>query len=409
LVFEATFSTDKFVARADAARRNGGSWDLVEVKSGKHPADGDPEAVKSDYIDDLAFTTFVAEASGFRIARCILVLVRGDYQHGKPMSDLLGELDVTKQVLSRAREFASMAPNIATACRAETRPDAKLILACGDCQFYETHCLGVGVQDPLFALPRLSSKRFEQLKSYGCISALPADAELTDAQRRVADVIRAGRPLVEPEGLKHLDAVVWPIYYLDFESVAPAIPWFPDTVPYEQMPCQFSIHVCDAPGRESVHHEYLAPLEGDWREELASRLVERLGDRGSIVMYSSYERRMLKYLAATVPELASQLEALDRRLYDLEPVFKNGYCHPAFQGRTSIKATLPALVPDLDYQRLEVRNGDDASGLFALMRVGKYQPAECARYREDLLAYCKLDTLAMVQLHKALADIRAGQ
>ena len=409
VALEATFASDDFIARADAVRRNSGGWDLIEVKSGKLPSNRDPEEVKSDYIDDLAFTASVADACGVNIARCVLVLVRGEYRYGEPLSELLGELDVTEQVLPRAREFSGLAPAIATALRSETRPDPALILACKDCPFYETDCLGVGVSDPLFALPRLSSKRFEQFKAYGRISALPTDAQLTDAQRRVADVIQSGRPLVEPEGLKHLDNVLWPASYLDFESVNPAIPWFPEAGPYEQIPFQFSIHRCEGPGQVVAHHEYLAPSEGDWREELALYLAEHLADRGSTLMYSNYERRMLNYLAGAVPALAPRLGALQERLFDLEPVFKNGYCHPGFRGRTSIKETLPTMVTDLSYKNLSVRRGDDAAGLFGLMRVGKYSATECAQHRDSLLEYCKLDTLAMVRLHQKLLEIRALQ
>ena len=406
LACEATFATDAFVARADVVRRNGASWDLIEVKSGKLPDSGDPKKVKSDYIDDFAFTTFVAKAAGLEVARCVLVLIRGEYRYGQPTSELLGEIDVTNRVLPKARAFDAMSARVATALQSGDRSDPVLILACKTCPFYATHCLGVGIDDPLFFLPRLSAKRFEEMKGYGRISALPEDVELTDPQKRVAKVLRSGVPLVEPAGLKALDDVVWPAYYLDFESVGPAIPWFAEVAPYDQMPFQFSLHVCDTPGHETSYHSYIAPMEGDWREQLATRLVEYLGDRGSILMYSPYERRMLNYLAGAVPKLAAELAKLVARLYDLEPVFKNGYCHQGFKGRTSIKETLPTMVPDLSYQGLAVRGGEDAAGLFALMRVGKYSPVDCTRHEESLLKYCKMDTLAMVRLHQALDELR---
>lgn len=407
LAYEPTFATDDFVARADAVRKNGASWDLIEVKSGMLPDNGDPEGIKSDYIDDLAFTAFVAKAAGLQVARFALVLVRGDYRHGQSINGLLGEIDVTSLVLPRAREFDVMSARVATALQGADMPEPVFILACKDCPFYATKCIGVGVTDPLFFLPRLSAKRFEKMKPYGRISALPDEMELTDAQQRVATVFRTGEPLIEPAGLRVLDSVVWPAYYLDFESVGPAIPWFPGVAPYEAMPFQFSLHVCDAPGHEIAYHAYIAPTEGDWREQLATRLVDCLGDRGSILMYSPYERRMLNYLASAVPSLGAELTRLVARLYDLEPVFRSGYCHPGFKGRTSIKETLPTMVLELSYKGLAVRGGDDAAGLFALMRVGKYSPAECKRYEEDLLEYCKLDTLAMVRLHQALEDLRS--
>jgi len=408
LAYEPTFATDDFVARADAVRRNGALWDLMEVKSGKLPDGGDPKKVKSDYIDDFAFTTFVAKAAGLEIARCVLVLIRGDYRYGQPMTELLGEIDVTQEVLPRAQEFASIGARVATALLSGDRPNPDLILACKNCPFYATQCIGVGVPDPVFFLPRLSEKRFEKIKSYGRISALPAEVDLTDAQERVANVFRTREPLVEPDGLEHLDSVAWPAYYLDFESVGPAIPWFPGVAPYEHMPFQFSIHVCDAPGHETAYDAYLAPNEGDWREALATELVRGLGGSGSILMYSPYEGRMLNYLADAVPRFAAELKALEERLYDLEPIFKNGYFHAGFMGRTSIKETLPTMVPELSYKDLEVHGGDDAAGLFALMRVGSYSPADRQHHRESLLEYCKMDTLAMVRLHQVLVELRAS-
>jgi len=67
------------------------------------------------------------------------------------------------------------------------------------------------------------------------------------------------------------------------------------------------------------------------------------------------------------------------------------------RGRTSIKVVLPALVPHLRYDDLYVKEGGTASLLFAQLVAGNYQ-GDVAQLREDLLAYCGLDTLAMVEI-----------
>jgi hypothetical protein len=63
---------------------------------------------------------------------------------------------------------------------------------------------------------------------------------------------------------------------------------------------------------------------------------------------------------------------------------------------------LPVVAPELSYASMDVENGEDAAGLFALMTVGQRDPADRASHRRQLLEYCKLDTLAMVRLHAAL-------
>jgi hypothetical protein len=77
-------------------------------------------------------------------------------------------------------------------------------------------------------------------------------------------------------------------------------------------------------------------------------------------------------------------------------------------GRTSIKVVLPALVPELSYSALAVQEGDTASRLFQQLLQGRYA-GDPAQLRTDLLAYCGLDTLAMVKLLGVLErEVRAG-
>jgi len=403
LLFEASFRWGSVVARADALRRSGDGWTVLEVKAGKSPEDGD---VKQEYLDDVAYTTCVASRSGLLVDRVVLVLLNRDYRlgGGKP---LLVEVDVTEAAIRRADEIAAEAQAIAAAVQAEERPAPRLEFRCHDCEIFDTDCLGAEVPDPLFALPRLSRKRFEELRAYGRVSHLPANAALTPPQARVAEVIRSGKARVEP-GLRALDDVVWPARYLDFEAVSPFVPWFDGCAPFDTAPFQYSVHLLASPDADPEHKEYLAPTIGDWRRELTERLLEDLGEAGSIVAYSSYERTCLSGLGRLFPALQLRVEAVCARLFDLERIFKDGYCHPGFAGSTSIKEVLPVMAEGLGYEHLGVGNGADAAGVFALMRVGKYPAADHEAWRRRLLEYCGLDTMAMVRVHQALLRIRAA-
>jgi hypothetical protein len=156
---------------------------------------------------------------------------------------------------------------------------------------------------------------------------------------------------------------------------------------------------------EPTAYGFLAETTGDWRRELVEQLLRDLGEHGSIVVYSSYERTQLSALAKLFPGLGDRIDAVIARLFDLEAVFKHGYCHPDFAGRTTIKKVLPAMVPDLDYAGLAIANGADAAGAFALMRVGEYAVETHEKHRTALIEYCALDTMALVRLHHAVAAI----
>lgn len=398
LLFEMTLVFADCVARADALRRTEKGWELIEVKSGKSP---DNEPPKDEYIDDIAYTLFVAQSAGLPITRAVLMLIDRNYRLGMP-GRLFVELDVTAEASARAGTFSKIAPDVTSAVLAEVAPEARLIFACKSCPHFGD-CTGAGLDDHLFVIPRLSEKRFGELREYGRVSKLPVGTKFTDSQRRIVEVYQSGEPRIEPGGLAVLAETIWPAYYLDFEAVMPPLPWFTEAAPYEAAPFQYSLDRCDSLDGEPEHFEYLAPVDGDWRRDMTELLIAQLGHTGSIIVYSSYEKTRLNALAALFPDLKNKLDGLIARLFDLERVFKHGYCHPKFGGQTSIKKVLPVMVPSLTYANLPVGNGDDALAVFSLMRVGKYAPETHEAHRQNLLTYCALDTRAMVELHRAIA------
>ena len=206
---------------------------------------------------------------------------------------------------------------------------------------------------------------------------------------------------IDPSLRQKLERIRWPVFYLDFETMMTAIPLWPDIAPYDQIPIQYSLHICESSGNIIRHIDYLADPHRDCRRELAERLIEDLKGEGSIITYSSFEKTTISKLSKTFSDLSDDLQSLIDRIVDLEQCIK---CvnHPEFCGRTSIKVVLPVLVPDLSYEGLEIGNGDVALVTFAMMAQGKMGADEMERKRAALLEYCKMDTLAMVRLHKVL-------
>ena len=399
LLFEATFLADGCVARADALLRTTAGWELLEIKSG---SSRDDKKIKSDYIDDVGYTAAVMSAAGITPERIRLVLVSADYVAGSG-GELIVAVDVTDAVRERAAVFRDNLADIAATLDGDA-PAADLCFACRKCDYYGTSCVDIGITDPLFDIPRISEQRFNEFRPFGRIGNLPDDAKLTAIQSRIVSVIKSGVAAVDPSELAALDALQGRIYYLDFEAVQPAIPVFPGTSPYQKHPFQYSLHIED--DGALTHREYLADHAADWRRPFAERLLDDLGSTGPIVVYSSYEAQVLGQLAAWFPDLGPAIEAVIARLFDLEKVVKNGYIHPGFRGRTSIKKVLPVMAPEFSYQDLEVSGGEDAAGLFALIWNGVYPAAEYERHRGSLLEYCARDTEAMVKVHQGLNGLR---
>ena len=162
---------------------------------------------------------------------------------------------------------------------------------------------------------RLTGSRFHEVAEYGLEVRSAPTHLLTKAQKAFQACVLAGRPVVDAQKLSQaMKGMARPLYYLDFESVSPLDPPFAHAAPWQTIVTQYSLHACDDLGGALRHVDYLADPGRDCREDLALSLLRHLGDRGSIVVYSSYEKTQLKALAELLPHLAPPLEAVINRL-----------------------------------------------------------------------------------------------
>jgi len=397
VIFEGYFLLGDLVARPDILIRGDGGWHMMEVKSATND--------KKEYIDDMAYTAMVLSGSGLDVVETSLAVVSKEFRLGMEKERLFRFIDHTEEVLPRSRELDSIRNDIDESTRSKTMPEPHLAFQCRKCPRFREHLSG-GVANHVFDLPRLSRGKFHDLQELGVesIEDIPDDFPLTANQERVVRSVKGGDVTVG-SGLKgELDRIKWPAFYLDFETFMTAVPLFPDMAPYTQVPFQYSIHKYSELGVESEHFEYLAQAHRDCRRELAEGLLEDLKGSGSVHIYTSFEKRVVRYLADIFPDLSEGLNLLIDRMVDLEAIIRKNFYHPDFHGSTSIKKTLPALVPDMSYDGMAIAEGDSAMAHFTFMAWGKYDADKVEKTRKDLLEYCKLDTLAMVKLHERLVE-----
>jgi predicted RecB family nuclease len=396
VLYEGFIAFDEVVVRPDILVRNGANrWRLIEVKS--------TASAKAEHRDDLAIQAYVLTGAGLTLDSTSLMHVNTGYVY--PGGDLdLGQLfqvaDLTQEVgrlqADIPSRLAAMRRTLSAAVPPSIEPDDHCFAPYG-CPFWE-HCTKGKPDRWIYYLPG-SRRTFQDLCARGIevIDDIPAGYPLQLIQQRV----KANVEWIGP-GLKAaLATVEYPVHHLDFETLGSAIPLYPNTRPYQAIPFQWSNHIETADG-QLRHDEYLCPDSQDPREELATALLKSLGTKGSICTYTGYEQGILTSLADALPHFRQDLLRVCTRLWDLHPIIKAHYYHPGFNGSYSIKAVIPAVAPHLAYDDLEIQEGSVASLQFYKMVFGDGDPAEKARPRTALLKYCERDTLAMVEVRKAL-------
>jgi len=397
-IFEAVFEHQNVLVKVDILhRRRDGRWRLIEVKS--------TSEAKDHHLEDAAIQYRVVSRSGVDVASACLAHVNRGYIYPG------GEIEPRRffRIRNLTRRVQRLLPKLTFQLRSEFSvlamrqpPDIAPGRHCTDpvtCEFYD-RCNPPRPDDHIGYLPRIHASAMEELEEMGIesIRDVPDDFDLTEIQRRAATCVQTGEPWYSPELRQVLGGLTYPLYFMDFETVNRAIPPFAGMRPYDHLPFQFSVHVQQQPGAEPEHHEHLATDASDPRREFNSSLCHALEESGSIVVYSSFESQRLSDLAAWLPEYAERINAIQARLFDLLPVVREHVYHPAFAGSYSIKSVLPALVPEMTYDGMEVANGQDAGLAWELLVRGGLDRGECERIRKALLDYCGLDTLAMVKL-----------
>ena len=402
-LYEPAFSFEGIRARVDVLRRiNRKEFDLIEVKS--------TASVKDVHIPDIATQTYMAEGAGIPVVRAHLMHLNTAYVYqggDHDLTELFTLADVTAEVrLYMEKELPGHLERMRESLNTPNTLDIETGSHCTVpyvCSFFG-HCHLDEPEYPVRELPSLTLAARERLKDSGIedVAGIPTDYPgMSHLQRRVRDSVVSGRPFVGSGLASKLREITFPASFLDFETISPAIPIYVGTRPYQRIPFQWSLHIRDS-GGELTHREFLDDGSGDPRERFITSLLAAVPQAGSVVAYSSYEQSVLRELARAVPRYQDRLLALADRVIDLLKIVRSEHYHPGFHGSFSIKSITPVLVPELAYDDLDIREGTSVSAAYAQLVTGDLQEIEAEKIREDLIAYCKRDTEAMVRVYETL-------
>jgi hypothetical protein len=411
-LFEATFVASGRLARLDVLHQaDSGDWTLDEVKSSSVK---EPKKIAEDKVLDLAFQFHTTRDAGHPVkyARLVLVDTSCVWDGGafNPNS-LLGVVDLTDVCEESAARITDHSTRLSAVLASDSEPDVELNTHCKDCDYFD-HCHADSPKHDLIFLPRITAKAVNDLraKGYRSITDIPEDEKLTDARKRMRDVVVSGEPYIG-DGLKSsLEAIPFPAAFIDYESSNPAFPMYPGTRPYQQICFQWSAHLLALPDSEPSHHEFLPKGSEDPRPGFCQSLWETIKDCKSIVHYTHFEKTQLKSMVADgIPYAQELLDAIEARSVDLEKIVSEHVYLEGFKGRTSIKVVLPTLVPSMSYKDLLIADGTAAAAGFRKMLSPNTTSQEAAELRRALLDYCCQDTLAMVEIYQALKRLARSE
>ncbi len=408
-IFEAGFAASGALAFADVllpvSEHGPQTWRMVEVKSSG--------SVKDYHRDDLAIQHFIARKAGASVVSAALAHIdtswvyrgNGDYR------GLLVEHDLTSEVCARTDEVAAWISGAHAVAMQATEPVRQTGAHCHapfDCGFLG-HCRASEpvAQHPVEWLPCVRTKALKQFVAQdGIIDMDQVPDELLDPQQlRVKQATLESRVHFDAAAAAcDLAAHALPALFLDFETVSFVVPIWAGTRPYQQVPFQFSLHVLGADGHLS-HNEFLDLSGKDPSARFSRALVEACAPAGPIFVYNrGFESARISELATRYPEYREALCALVPRLVDLLPIAKKHYYHPSQQGSWSIKKVLPAMAPELRYDALDgVQDGGAAMVAYQEAIESHTSAERKSQIEKQLLAYCRLDTFAMIRVWSTLA------
>jgi hypothetical protein len=403
-LFEAGILAGNIYSRVDILSPSGeDKWDICEVKSSTN--------VKGVHIDDIAFQRYCCTQSGLSIRNCYLALINNQYVRNGEIDPegLFNIHDVTEKVEEASVGIQDRIDGILDVINQETCPEMIIGPHCRDP--YEcplTDCWSHLPEHNVFSL-YWGGKRSFAMYSNGImtIGEITGDYKLNDKQLIQQAAVVSGEPYIDREAIREfISSLEYPLYYLDFETIGPAIPLFDGVRPYQDVPFQYSVHVVRDERSKPEHYSYLTRGTGDPRPDLLAELQNVLGDSGSIIAYNKgFEEGCLRDMAVAFPEYGDWIEQACSRLVDLlEPFRRFHYYHPAQKGSVSLKAVLPAITGK-GYEDLVISDGQVASFTFLAATYGEMPEADRTQVMGNLEQYCCRDTEGMIWIVKRLTEL----
>lgn len=414
-IFEASFSYKGIFARVDILQKVESSkdenlWNLIEVKSGTK--------VKDENIKDVALQLWILENLGYKIQDCYLMHINNQCTFPN-MSNFFHKENITKKAQDIKSTIEKSILKLKTMIDEQKEPFVDIGPHCNtpyECKF-KAYCGKDLSKNSIFLLPSMEENDFKEAawkkKLWGFynkkileIKDIPS-GQLNAKQKIAQKVHLQNQSYVNSKAVAlDLKQWKWPLHYLSFNSINPAIPFWEGVRPYQQIPFQYNCYYQESLGKDLVFKNYLHSDDKDPRLTLAEQLVKGVNGEGSVVCYhKAFDGYKIKTLAELYPHLKTPLLNIVSRLVEPLTLFKKHIYLKSFGAQLNIKFIALALFgKDLSYESLNIK--EEALVQKAYKRLvskgslpergsSQNKPFNEANVRHDLLEYGKKDVYVL--------------
>jgi len=401
IIYEAAFQAKGVLAILDILVKKEGKWYAYEVKSAAK--------ISNTYILDGALQYWVISNAGVELEDFSIVNINTKYiKNGAiDVHQLFKITSVKKNIIEKQHFIEEKVETLLPITNSAAMPDIKIGEHCFSpygCDFMGT-CWKNVPENSVFEIAGITKMEQFSLFNSGVktVSQVPEKNELNAHANVQLKALKDNNIVINTELIQQfISSLTYPLKFIDFETFMPAIPLYDGTHPYENIPFQFSCHERLEEG-EIKHIEFLAESGMDPRKEFLLHVLNVTEGDGSILVYDALmEKGVLNNLLGLFPEYKLEIQKRLSRIIDLmKPFQEKAYYHPLFKGSFSIKNVLPAIAPELNYVDLTISSGSIAMIAFEKLQT-ETDIFTIAETRDALLAYCKMDTLAMVKIFEVL-------
>lgn len=416
VIYQPKFESEKYTTTPDMLvwNRDSKAYDMYEVKS----TNGGPnkKAKEEVYAHDIAFQACVLKELGVPLANLYLVRLNPEYVRKEKLDiKKLFQIDDFTNRIERIEKDVTQEMQEAYGCINGDEPAGSCAcigkgrsMHCTTFTYSNPHVPEYSVHD--IVRIGLSKKKLASLIDAGVLSIadIPASFEFSVTQQNQIDTHKNNRDIIAKSDIEaFLRAIQFPVSFIDYETFPAAVPRYSGYKPYVQIPFQFSLYIMNSPEAPLEHWEFIHTANTSPDEAFLAALKKSVPNTGSIIVWNKrFEMGINQKLAERVSGYEKFVEEINARVVDLMDVFsKQFYVSKEFRGSTSIKNILPALVPSLSYKKLKVKDGGTAAGTWDKIVNKELGQKETKQQIQNLLEYCKMDTLAMVKIFEVLRRI----
>ncbi len=410
VIFEAGVLADKIYSRVDILNPvEDQSWDIIEVKSSTK--------VKEEHYEDLAFQRYCLTKKGLKVRKTYLMHVNPEFVRAgdiDPYRFMLSE-DLTEKLDNITdSEIEERVENMVSLVSIADMPDIDIGPHCFtpyECPLRSYCWQNIPSKDSVFILNRGRSLGFEFIKR-GILELKNIDnrEDLNEKQQiQIKSHIDKDIYINKKAISDFLARLKYPVYFLDFETINPAVPVYDNSRPYEDIPFQYVLYLLKDKDSEPKLFKYLSKTKKDPRKDILSNLSNIINREGSVVAYfAAFEKRVISKAVEAYPEYKEWFNSIEESFLDLYEPFRDYYYYnPAQQGSNSLKMVLPAITGK-GYQDLDISNGAVASiSYFNTTLKDSSDAKERDRLYKALEEYCSLDTKGMIDIVEGLKVLAA--